>query len=299
MKRLLLTGANGFIGRHALPHLLSRGFEVHAVSSEARETEEGVRWHRADLLAREDVAELVREVQPSHLLHFAWDVTPGKFWTSVENLRWVEASLSLLQEFARAGGSRVVMAGSCAEYDWRYGYCSEFVTPLAPRTLYGAAKHSLQLITSSAASELNLSTAWGRIFFLYGPFEAPARLVPQVIRGLLARERVACTEGNQLRDFLYVEDVASAFAALLDSELTGALNIASGKPVSIKEVVTRIAGQLGGRDLTDFGALPASKDEPPVLVADVSRLKGELGWHPAFNLDEGLARTIQWWRSNL
>ncbi|HEY0322876.1 MAG TPA: NAD(P)-dependent oxidoreductase [Pyrinomonadaceae bacterium] len=301
MKRVLLTGATGFIGRHCVPPLQARGFEIHAVSSNVRDDERalsGIHWKRANLLSRDEVAELMASVQPTHLLHFAWEVTPGKFWASVENLRWVQASLDLLQEFASAGGSRVVMAGTCAEYDWRYGYCSEHLTPLAPRTLYGVCKHSLQMMVAAVAEQLNVSTAWGRVFFLYGTHESPQRLVPQVIRGLLQRERVGCTEGHQLRDFLYVEDVADAFVALLDSETEGAVNIASGKPVAVREIVTRIAEQLGGRELVAFGALPTPEDEPPLLVADTTRLNAEVGWKPAYNLDKGLTRTIEWWKSN-
>jgi nucleoside-diphosphate-sugar epimerase len=303
MKRVLLTGATGFIGRHSLPRLLERGFEVHAVSSGAArdedETPPGLHWHRADLLAGDSIPGLLADVGPTHLLHFAWDVTPGKFWSSTDNLRWVQASLHLLQSFARAGGRRVVMAGTCAEYDWRDGYCSETKTPLAPRSLYGACKHSLQLMGSALAGQLGLSMAWGRIFFLYGPHEPPQKLVSHVIRGLLKGERVACTEGRQLRDFLYVEDVAAAFVALLDGEIKGPVNIASGKPIAVREVISRIAEHLGGTDLVAFGELPASADEPPLLVGETARLREEVGYRPRFGLDEGLARTIDWWKNNL
>lgn len=304
MKKVLLTGATGFIGRHCLPQLLASGYEVHAVSSKASppvaETSSEVCWHQADLLNANHVSKLMANVQPTHLLHFAWYTAPGKYWTSLENFRSVEASLNLFQAFASRGGQRVVCAGSCAEYDWQSGgYCSETQTPLAPATLYGACKHALQVMLEALARQARLSAAWGRIFFLYGPYEHPERLVASVIRSLLRNEPARCSHGQQVRDFLYVEDAAAAFVALLNSEVDGAINIASGQAVALQELIFKIAEKLNRSDLVQLGAVPASQNDPPFLVADVNRLRSGVGWSPQYDLDQGLERTIGWWRNTL
>lgn len=239
----------------------------------------------------------MEEVRPTHLLHFAWFAEPGKFWTSRENLRWVRASLGILEEFEKRGGERVVMAGSCAEYDWNHGYCRENTTPLAPSTLYGNCKHALGISSSAFAEQANLSAAWGRIFSLYGPHEHPARLVSSVAASILKNESAPCSHGEQIRDFLHVSDVADAFAALLDSDVSGAVNIASGRPVAIKDIVHKIADKEGRRDLVRLGALPAPESDPPLLVANVGRLKNEVGWTPEYDLDRGLEDTINWWKT--
>lgn len=297
MKRVLLTGATGFIGRHCLPALLAKGYEVHAVSSQALAVgSPGVHWHRADLLNSQQVAELTANVRATHLLHLAWFAVPGKYWTAPENFRWVQASLDLLQAFASQGGERVVVAGTCAEYDWRYGYCSERVTPLKPSTLYGVCKHSLQIMFDAFAGQTRLSAAWGRIFFLYGPHEYPGRLVASVIRSLLQDEPARCSHGNQIRDFLYVEDTAEAFVALLEAQTTGAVNIASGRPVTLKDVINVIAEKLDRQHLIQLGAVPVPASEPHLLVAEVERLTGEVGWSPKYDLRAGLDATIEWWR---
>src|SRR5712692_3556187 len=139
MTRILLTGASGFLGRHCLQQLAERGHEVHAISSKALRANQQlapqVQWHRADLLDTAQTASLLSAVKPSHLLHLAWYTVPGKYWTSIENFNWVQASLNLLQLFAEHGGERVVMAGTCAEYDWTNGWCSEETTPLRPTTV--------------------------------------------------------------------------------------------------------------------------------------------------------------------
>jgi nucleoside-diphosphate-sugar epimerase len=230
------------------------------------------------------------------LLHFSWYAVPGKYWNSPENLRWVQASLSLVQAFATNGGRRAVMAGTCAEYDWSYGYCSERVTPLTPATLYGVCKHATQQVFCTYAEQAGFSAAWGRIFFLYGPREHPSRLVASTILSLLNGQPARCSHGNQMRDFMHVQDVASAFVMLLNGDVTGSVNIASGQPVRLRDVIYRIGDQMNRRDLIQLGAIPAAANEPPLLVADTQRLRVDVGWQPRYDLDAGLAQTIDWWR---
>ncbi len=296
--RVLLTGATGFIGRACLPALRAAGAHIHAVARSAVSAP-GVASHRADLLDPRQVAALVAEVRPTHLLHLAWIATPGVYWTSPENLGWLAASATLLREFVAQGGRRVVIAGTCAEYDWsQAGVCHEFSTPVAPSTVYGTCKHALRLVTEQFARQSGVSTAWGRIFFLYGPGEAPQRLIASTIRALLAGQPALCTSGTQRRDLLHVQDVGDALVALLRSEVGGPVNIGSGVPTPLADVVTRIGELLGRPDLVRLGARPTPSGEPPVLVADTGRLFSEVGWRPRMALDDGLAQSIDWWRSS-
>jgi len=300
LKRVLVTGASGFIGRHCLPLLLERGYEVHAASSQAKSgTEEAVYWHQTNLLERGQTSQLLAEVKPDYLLHLAWYAVPGLYWKSPENLSWVEASLHLLQEFTRQGGKRLVMAGSCAEYDWKYGFCSELTTPTNPSSLYGTSKHALQLILNAFAAEAGISSAWGRIFWLYGPHEYPNRLVASISRALLMGQEARSTHGNQIRDFLHVEDVAAAFVALMESKVQGPVNIASGQPVTLKQIISKIADLTGRADLLRLGAIAAPADEAPLVVADVRRLTQTVGWLPRYDLDSGLTQMIEWWKTEL
>ena len=298
MKTVLITGADGFIGRHCLSSLKARGYEVHAIYQPSRGPgPQGAIWHEADLLDAAGTTSLMEKLRPSHLLHLAWYVVPGRYLTDSENLRWVQSSLTLLQAFQRSGGARAVLAGSCSEYDWSApGPYSERRTAMVPATLYGTCKHALQLMLAAFSAQSSFSSAWGRVFFLYGPHEPPQRLVPSVINSLLAGEPARCTSGKQVRDFLFVQDVAAAFAALVDSEVQGPVNIASGRELTLAELITRIGRMIGREDLIQLGALPDRPTEPSVLLADVSRLRQEVGFTPAFDLEQGLDLTIQWWR---
>ena len=299
MKRVLLTGASGFVGRHCPPALLARGYEVHAVASPKQVAPAGsreVRWHSADLLDSGQTASLLAKVKPTHLLHCAWYAVPKKYWNAPENFRWMEAGRHLLEAFADQGGRRIVGVGSCAEYDWRNGHCSEFATPLKPATTYGACKHAFQLFLTDFSKQAKLSAAWGRLFFLYGPHEPAERLVASVIRSILQEQPALCTHGRQIRDFLFVQDAADALVALLDSTVEGPVNIASGTSITVRGVMQEIANQLERPDLVQLCALPAPENEPPVMSADVARLRDEVGWSPRYDLARGVAESINWWK---
>ena len=296
MKRVFVTGATGCIGQHVLPRLRERGWEIGAVSSRPVAAGSGVTWYRSDLVTS-DAGGLLADFKPTHLLHLAWYTAPGRWAFSADNLTWVDASMRLLRSFAACGGRRVVTAGSCQEYDWKYGYCSEERTPSQPQTTYGVCKHALQLLSSEFASRTELSSAWGRVFFLYGPHEHPDRLVSSVIRSLLADQPALCSHGNQVRDYLYVQDVADAFVELLESDVSGPINIASGQAITIRAIVERAAELLDRRSLLQLGAIPEAPTDTPLVVADMTRARRDLPqWQPRVGLDEGLTASIRWWR---
>lgn len=294
MKRVLVTGASGFIGYQTLLPLLARGYEVHAVVRKSPHDHiDGVTWHETDLL--HDAGALIRQVRPSHLLHLAWQVVPGKF-ASPENFDWVTASMELLRNF---DGERAVVCGSAYEYDWDFGYCSEEITPLRPTTVYGSCKHALQSMLTALARDTGLSIAWGRLFFLYGPREHPDRLVASVIRSLLKEEPAECSHGRQIRDYMHVQDVAAGLVATLDSPVEGAVNICSGEATTVRDIVLSIGDILGKPELIRLGALPARANDTPLVVGQNTRLVAETDWQPAFDLRSGLQHTIDWWKQVL
>jgi len=295
--KVLLTGGSGFIGCHCIAQLQAKGYEIHAVSSAVRDAVPGVTWYRANLLAEGEAAALVRRIGATHLLHLAWCTAPGKYWTALENFDWIRASLAMVQAFTASGGRRLVAAGTCAEYDWGYGICSEATTPLAPGTLYGSSKHALQTLLVAWSRQTGLSSAWGRIFSLYGPYEYPQRLMASAITNLLDGNTATCGNPSLVRDYLHVEDVASAFVALLECELEGPINIGSGRGVALGDIVAIIGQKLGAADRVRLPpTVAASGTEPALLVAETAKLALS-GWVPKFDLDSGLDDTIAWWRT--
>jgi len=293
-RTVLVTGARGFVGAACLPLLAARGFEVVAVTSaEVPADSPGLKWQRCDLLDPATCAALIGTERPTHLLHLAWITTPGTFWSSPANLGWLAAGARLASEFYRSGGGRAVGLGSCAEYAIPDDApCIEDVTPLGPATVYGKAKAAMHLAIQAAAQAHGKSYAWGRLFFPYGPGEAVGRFIPSVIRGLLARDPVACTHGLQVRDFIFVSDAAAACVALLESDRSAAYNIGSGTGVSLRQVAEALGRTLGGADLVRYGARQPPAFDPPRIIADVGRIGRDTGWAPRVGLEDGLARSV-------
>ena len=295
MNRVLLTGAAGFIGSHCVQPLIDRGYEVHAVSRSARADQAGAIWHAADLFDPGARRALVDAVRPTHLLHLAWYVVPGKLIAAPENYDWVAASFDLVRRFAEAGGKRLAVCGSGYEYDWSYGYCTEDLTPCVPDTVYGACKHALHEMVRAYAAASSLSAVWPRVFFLYGPREHPQRLVASVVRALLRGEPALCSHGRQVRDYLHVQDVANGLVAVLDSGMEGAVNVSSGQATTLREIVLAAARIVGRPELLRLGAVPARANDAPLLVGAAGRVV-ESGWRPCHDLESGLRHTIDWWR---
>lgn len=297
--RVLLTGARGFIGRHVLALLEQNPqvAEIHAVRSPAAgDVVSGgrTRWHAVDLTADGAASALIEAVRPTHVIHAAWVTAHNDYWESADNLRWLAASCDLLRAFQNTAGQRFVQIGTAAEYDWSCGYMVEGVTPEKPATLYGMAKRSFHDTLQTAATKFGFSAATGRVFFGYGPFENPARIIPYACRQIVRGEPADFSTGLAWRDFLYIEDLAAAVVALLFSSLQGAVNLSSGEPVQLAGIVTSLGG-IGKRpELIRLGARPDRAGDPPMVVGDATRIRST-GWTPRHDLASGLTRAYDWW----
>jgi len=299
--KVIVTGARGFIGQHVLHALVERDWDVYAITRrEPPQKDDGVHWIVCDLLdlyCDPTFEERLDEIGATHLLHLAWYAEHGKFWSAEVNFDWVTASMALLRVFQRVGGHKVVFAGSCAEYDWSYGYCKEYQTPCEPASVYGRCKNSLQLLAKAWCDENDIEFCWGRVFLSYGPGEASGRLVPYIIRRLLDGQESVCVNGALYRDLLYVEDVARAFAVLLASdEDNGTFNVCSGEPVRIRDIISTV-GQMIDRKCLVRCDKKNNTDEVPMLVGDNSRICS-LGWAPLMSLHDGLLSYIRYIKGN-
>ena len=296
-KKILLTGASGFIGSHVLEELLKRGYEVHAVvHSGAIPPHPGVIVHQLDLLDVAAVESFMAEQKFTHLMHFAWYVR-AKCQMSSLNMDYLAASLKLLHSFVCHGGRHLLGSGTCSEYDYKYGFLHEDDMLTNSATLYGNAKNSLYRMARILCAQHKVHFQWPRIFNCYGRNEKPQRLVPSVILSCLRGEEVRVSHCMNFLDYLHVTDTARGIVDVFESELTGAVNICSGKPVQLRSIVKSIA------KLTDFdgvilwGAVPAAFDHE-VVVGDNYKLCA-IGWQPRYDLISGLQDTINYWKEHV
>lgn len=288
MKRVLLTGSTGFIGRHCIPYLLEKGYEIHTISHE-------IFYDR----------EKIQKIKPTHILFFAWYTDHGKYWNSVENLKCVQSALELVINSIESI-EKMVFAGTWAEYDWNSYYFYEDSVK-DPNSLYGVCKNSLNNILTRYTKDLNISYAWGRIFGAYGPYENKNRIIPYTIQNLLKDKYVIINNGDQTRDYMYVKDVVRAFVAILENDIQGDVNIASGHSIRLKDIICNIAIKMNKKNLIRFddniednistNINSTNNNGQLYISADVTKLNST-GFKPIYSLDEGLNETIDWWKKH-
>jgi nucleoside-diphosphate-sugar epimerase len=296
--RVLLTGGAGFVGRAVLERLVARGFEVHALSRQARPSSAGIRWHAGDLLDGNTGEVLMRQLRPQALVHLAWYAEHGEYWDSPLNTKWAQATLALLQNFLECGGETAVAAGTSAEYDWSSGVPFRENDDAAwLQSAYVSSKREVWLGAQALFQTASASLAWARLFVPFGPFEDRRRLVPKVCLRLLSGESLAFDSGTAVRDFLHVEEVAAALVHLLDCRFSGAVNVASGEPRSVRSVVEAIARYLSCSDRVSFAREEQESASKPV-IACVDRLRYDIGWFPEHTFKSRIAQTCEWWRQN-
>ena len=297
---VLVTGATGFIGSWIARALVDDGIAVRAIRRADSSLErlgayaDRIEWVIADVFdPAQDLSGACAGVETC--VHSAWYAVPGKYLEARENLACVHGTLRLMEQLGALKAKRAVLVGTCFEYDFDYGWLAES-TPTKPASLYAASKSGTRTIAEHLARQAGMEFCWVRPFYQYGPFEDARRLVPYVIETLMKGETAKLTSGLQIRDFLHVRDVGAAIAAAARSPLTGAVNIGSGRPVSVRDIVTTIAAILDAKDRVEFGARPDNPTDPPFICANVKRLREGTGFTPKFDLETGLRDTVTWWR---
>ena len=298
--RICLTGASGFIGAHVLRTALARGHEVLTLAPEPnpwriRDIASQATNIQADLASIDAQQRAVRWGADA-CLHLAWYAEPNKYLHATENIGVLSSSLAWLTSLMNGGCRQFVIAGTCAEYDLSLGYLNED-SPTDPGSVYAATKCALNLVSRRLAEQHGARCAWGRIFFPYGPMEDERRVLPAVISSLLKGQAFPATPGEQVRDYVHVEDIALAFVMLAENQAHGTYNIASGRPVTLRHAMESAGDLIGRRDLIEFGRINYRENEPMFVCGNNRKLRDATGWMPRYgSIEQGLPPTIDWWR---
>jgi nucleoside-diphosphate-sugar epimerase len=288
---VMVTGATGFIGTHLVARLAALDARVHAVSrrSASADSAERVHWWRCDLTDETQVRSLVREVEPDVIVHLASEVAGARDHQLV--LPMMRANLAstvhLLSAAVERPGTRLVLAGSMEEPDPGSAPSSPYVAAKAAATGYTRMFRDLWL--------LRVTTL--RIAMVYGPGQRDStKLLPYAITCLLRGHSPRMTTGRRPVDWVYVGDVVDAFvAAVSRPDIDEVLEIGSGTAVTIRDAVDRLTDVIGGDVRPRYGAL-ADRPLDSARIADPTRAEEAIGWRATTSLDEGLARTVEWFR---
>lgn len=298
---VLVTGANGFIGSHLTRVLLEEERTVYALvrpGSDLRRLR-GLKGPlhliQGSLVNPETVLDRLGDTSPFVCCHLAWYAVPGQYWTARQNVDSLTASLRFVEALLQIGCRRLLITGTCSEYAEGFEQPSEFSPTDGGRSLYTACKLALKQVVEHLAMANKACLLWTRLFYLYGPLEDSRRLVPSAINALLRGEEFRVSSPAAVRDFLHVEDVATALARVAYCGESGCFNIGSGMPTAVGELVAQIGDLLGRSELVASG--PGEKADPAAdrIVANNRRLI-ELGWTPRYDLCKGLGQTIDWWK---
>lgn len=268
-KRVMLTGATGFVGRQILSALLRAEVEVRVVvrrGSESRLPASVSDIVQTDDLFAENNSWWSATSQCVHtIIHAAWYAEPGKYMQSAKNLDCLRGSIEMALGAMNAGVKRFIGIGSCSEYDLSEGFLST-QTPLRPTTVYGGAKAATFVALSNCLPQFGVGFAWCRLFYLHGEGEDQRRLVPYLRARLSAGEPAELTSGTQTRDYLDVRSAGAQIAEVALGEKTGAVNVCSGEAETIRNFAEKIADEYGRRDLLRFGVRPDNVFDPPCVV---------------------------------
>lgn len=293
MQRLIITGASGFIGHHCLDLLCQNNeYEVFAISRSKEKDSGNVKWINADLFNHDEINYIMKDIKGDKLLHLAWITTPGVFYEAEENSAWVESSLNLTQAFLVNGGKKVVVAGSCAEYDWNTNKLLQEEENSRPTSFYGRSKGLLYSEMQKLCHQTNTDLSWGRVFNVFGPKEHPDKIIPLIIRAALNNRKIQCLAKDDIRDFIYVKDVANILVTFLEKNITGIVNIATGIGTSISEIAKLIELKLSVSNICDF---KQNVSKFPTVVGSTIKLK-DLKYKFLFDLDRSIEETIKWWQ---
>jgi nucleoside-diphosphate-sugar epimerase len=302
--RCLVTGASGHLGAALTRRLVEQEGQVAVLVRPQSDlwrlddVLDRLAVFRADLADLSDVAATIRGFAPEVTFHLAWSGVTGHYRNDAEQItRNVSGSLALFELVRSAGCGGWVGVGSQAEYGYFNGLLTEEVPP-EPVTAYGVAKLCVGLLTHKLCALAGMRYVWLRLLAIYGPRDDERHLIPTVIRQLLARQVPALTPGEQVWDYLYIDDAAEAIVAVAATRAAeGVYNLGSGDARTVRYLVERLRDAIDPTLPLGFGEVPYRPDQVMHLQADISRLRAVTGWAPRIGLDEGLRRTVEWHRA--
>ena len=306
--RVLVTGATGFIGSHLVRRLVEEGADVHALTSTVSsvyptrlvDLRDSITLHEGNLTDRSAMDAVVRRSKPTHVFHLGAYTHVGKSWQRVDECVQanVQGTVNLLQALDGTGYQRFVYTGTSEIYgdiDVPFREDAQ-VNPISP---YSVSKYAGERYCRMFHQGYGWPIVMVRPFNAYGPLQTPDRVIPEIIGRAVRGEELKMTQGRQTREFNFVEDLADGFLLAgtvegIDGEL---LNLGCGEEVSMRDLATTILDLMGNPVEPQFGALPDRPTEIWRMFCDSTRAREKLGWAPKHSLEEGLEKTIAWYRS--
>jgi nucleoside-diphosphate-sugar epimerase len=301
LRRVVVTGVTGTLGRHVAEELASRS-DVQVLAPVRATSQIGkaiprVRYERVDFLERNSLAPVISAFQPSAIVHCAATgmQLPRPGWEELVRFN-VEVSVRLCELAARLAGCHFVFVGTGLAYrdTGRALSESDALDSMHP---YAASKAAADMLVRSAAAALGVPLTVLRPFSFSGPGDVGSRLFPSLLRAAESGQPLDLSPGDQVRDHCAVADIAHgvvlAAAGQASPEEAQVFNLGSGRTVPLRQLVEGLVGELGLKVTLNFGARARTPFEPKYLVADISRARQSLGWQPKTNFTYAIWQLAQ------
>lgn len=300
--KVLVTGAAGFIGPHLVGRLVELGAEVYAADLPAANTSRLPKQARlvlGDLSDPASVRDLMAQVRPVKVFHLAAHSNVARSLAMIDDsLEDLKTTLNLLRVLPDSACDCFVLTGTCEEYGDNPAPFRED-QPFNPVSPYSASKSAAVLYGRMLHKTMGLPIVVIRPLLSYGPGQNTRMFLPSAILAALREEEYPMTGGEQTREFNYVTDTVDGFvrAAVTPAALGEIINVGNGHEYPLRHVVERISALAGKPLKAKFGVLPYRPGETWHFYCDNSKARRLLGWVPRVDLDDGLKRTIEWYRS--
>ena len=307
--RVLVTGGAGFIGSHLSDFLLAKGEEVLCMDNLLTGTVENIAHIRNArfTFVEHDVTNYIYVAGPlDYVLHFASPASPVDYQQlPIQTLKVGALGTHNALGLAKEKGARFLLASTSEVYGdplvhpQREEYWGN-VNPVGPRGVYDEAKRFAEAITMAYHRYHGLNTRIARLFNTYGPRMRlnDGRAIPAFItQALSGHPLTVYGDGSQTRSFCFIEDMVEGIWGLMQSGGTEPVNLGNPQEMSLLELAKKILALTGSSSEIVFNPLPV--DDPKVRQPDIARARALLGWEPRVELDEGLRRTIDWFRQKL
>jgi nucleoside-diphosphate-sugar epimerase len=308
--RVLVTGATGFIGSHLVRRLVDEGVEVHALTSVVSSVypvrlaplRHRITLHGGNLCDRSAMDSVVAEAKPTHIFHLGGYTHVGKSWQRVDECIQtnVQGTVNLLNALEGSGWQRFVNLGTSEIYgNVKVPFKEDaVVNPISP---YSVSKYAGERFCRMFHEGRGWPIVMVRPFNAYGPAQTPDRVIPEIIGRALRGDELRMTMAGQTREFNYVVDLVEGIVSAgtvegIDGQL---FNLGCGEEISMRNLATEILNLLDNPIEPLFGALPERPTEIPRMFCDNTRAREVLGWTPRHTLQEGLQKTIAWYRAEL
>jgi dTDP-glucose 4,6-dehydratase len=309
MPRALVTGAAGFIGSHLSEHLLEHGFSVVGMDNLATGNLANIEplAGRGFVFVKHDVTDYVAVEGPlDYVFHFASPASPIDYLRlPIQTLKVGGLGTHNCLGLAKAKGARFLLASTSEVYGdplvhpQREDYWGN-VNPVGPRGVYDEAKRFAEAITMAYHRVHGIATRIVRIFNTYGPRMRieDGRAVPAFFGQALRGEDVTVFgDGSQTRSLCYVSDLVEGIYRLMMSDTSDPVNLGNPHELTIRALAERIVALVGSGSRIVERPLPL--DDPKVRQPDITRARSLLGWEPRVSLEEGLPRTLAYFRTKL